>query len=84
MRWVISIRRGEMADSTVCVQHPLTSKPFCVTVESKPVPEEEPAAKSAEAPKDSEMDACMKNEECRMMFLRLQMLNSAKTGFPGI
>ena len=73
-----------MADSTVCVQHPLTSKPFCMTVETKPAPKEEPAAKTAETPKDSEMDACMKNEECRMMFVRLQMLSSAKTGFPGL
>jgi len=76
-----------MAEKTVCVQHPMTSKYFWTKVEDNVVQEEKPVAKDVkqvEKSNESEMDGCMKNEECRAMFLRLQALTAAKTGFPGL
>lgn len=73
-----------MAEKKVCVEHPSLPKMVCFNIETSTAKKEAVDEKQVEKAKDTEMDRCMRNEECRSMYVRLQLLTSAKTGFPGL
>ncbi|HPQ80866.1 MAG TPA: hypothetical protein PLZ86_03995 [bacterium] len=71
-----------MAEKKVCVQHPCLPKQFCYKFEDTKSEKPKVDAKEAKKVEAAETDACMKNEECRMMHMKLKMLTHIKTGYP--
>ena len=71
-----------MADRTTCLEHPMLRK--CVWVKLPEATKEEPQQREA-APVEqvAQQDECRRNEECRRMMLRLQVLTVVKLGMPG-